>query len=567
MSLNLNKKYRPSRFSEITGQEHVKLTVQNQIEKGKLPHAFIFCGPRGVGKTTTARILAKSLNCEKRKEGESEPCNECDSCKAVISNNSLDVIEIDAASHTGVDNVRENIIANARTATKENRYKVFILDEVHMLSLSSFNALLKTLEEPPARVIFVLATTEIHKVPVTILSRCQRFDYQKVSIDDLVQRLSHIAKEEGVKIDEDVLTHIASLSGGFLRDAVSLLGQVLSLDEKNISMKEAGLVLPKTDIDSMLKLFSSLVENDAKAGIELINEMTYSGVNLIQFVEEFTEVLRRMMLFKVDESLADLKMVFDEKKEKEVVGILANVSLAKIQQMIEVMMKRSVQLKAANIPQLPLEIAVLELTQETAPIPQVVQTQAAPRPVAPAASTVSEKKQQPLAQAKPIVKETPAPQAEPESEALIGMEFASSIQTQISDIKAQWIPMIDGMVKTHHSLAIILRNAAPVVIDGAKLVLGVEFPLYKDKINDPEKRKIVSGELQKIFGELIDVEARLNKDIGHVAQEEPQPVVTPKADTAPPKTEEKPETGAPAPATEGSATLDDVLEVFGGEIT
>src|SRR3989339_1919745 len=189
----LYRKYRPQKFSELIGQNHIKITLQHELERGEIGHAYLFCGPRGLGKTTTARLFAKAVNCVNRKDGESEPCNKCNSCTSIMTGNSVDMIEIDAASHTSVDNVRENIIENARFTPTSSKYKVFIIDEVHMLSISAFNALLKTLEEPPAHAIFILCTTELHKVPETIVSRCQHFDFKKVAPAEAIKRLKMIA--------------------------------------------------------------------------------------------------------------------------------------------------------------------------------------------------------------------------------------------------------------------------------------------------------------------------------------------------------------------------------------
>ncbi|MCK4745029.1 DNA polymerase III subunit gamma/tau, partial [Candidatus Parcubacteria bacterium] len=222
----LYRKYRPMNFAEVVGQEHIKQIITNEIKMGKVAHSFLFFGPRGVGKTTLARIISKSLNCEKRKDSEFEPCNKCGSCKSINAGSDLNIIEIDAASHTGVDNVRENIISVSKVAVNPNKHKVFIIDEVHMLSTSAFNALLKTLEEPPKNVVFILATTEIHKVPQTIISRCQRFDFQKIALEKIVKCLAEISKKEGVKIKEEILKNIAYNSEGCLRDAESMLGQI-----------------------------------------------------------------------------------------------------------------------------------------------------------------------------------------------------------------------------------------------------------------------------------------------------------------------------------------------------
>lgn len=201
----LYRKYRPQTFAEAVGQNHIKLTIQSELATDKIAHAYLFCGPRAVGKTTFARLVAKAINCLNRQEGSFEPCDKCESCQEIVLGRALDIIEIDAASNTGVDNVRDNIIASARVSPSKSKYKVFIIDEVHMLSISAFNALLKILEEPPKRVVFILCTTETHKVPATIISRCERFDFKRIGLVDIVKKLSHIVREEKVKVDKDIL--------------------------------------------------------------------------------------------------------------------------------------------------------------------------------------------------------------------------------------------------------------------------------------------------------------------------------------------------------------------------
>ncbi len=266
----LYRKYRPQNFSEVVGQNHIKLTLEHEITSGKIAQAYLFCGPRAVGKTTLARVFAKAVNCLKRKASEADPCNSCSSCEEITAGRALDIIEIDAASHTGVDNVRDNIIAQTRVAPANSKYKVFIIDEVHMLSISAFNALLKVIEEPPARVIFILCTTEVHKVPTTIISRCQRFDFKRISVSDIVKKLNYIIKAEDIKIDKSILEAIARQSGGHMRDAESLLGQVIAIGGKEVTQAEADLVIPRSDLGEVLNLIGFIEKKDAGSAIRLI---------------------------------------------------------------------------------------------------------------------------------------------------------------------------------------------------------------------------------------------------------------------------------------------------------
>ncbi|MEK7167667.1 MAG: DNA polymerase III subunit gamma/tau, partial [Patescibacteria group bacterium] len=302
---SLYRKYRPQSFQDLIGQNHIKITLQNEIELDKIGHAYLFCGPRGLGKTTTARLFAKSINCFNRESGKSEPCNECLSCRSIINNNSVDIIEIDAASHTGVDNVRENIIENARFTPSSSKFKVFIIDEVHMLSTSAFNALLKTLEEPPAHAIFILCTTEIHKLPQTIISRCQRFDFKKVSSDNMLKRLEHLVREEKKKVAKKVLQNIVLHSEGCVRDAESLLEKILTLGD-DITEEQAELVLPRSDFNQIISLLNFLLDKNATASIELINQLVSDGVDLSIFLDSLVEFLRKVLLLKVNGRLSNL---------------------------------------------------------------------------------------------------------------------------------------------------------------------------------------------------------------------------------------------------------------------
>ena len=296
MGIALYRKYRPQTFNDLTGQNHIRVTLENELAGNTVAHAYLFTGPRGVGKTSLARIFAKALNCLKRQAGESEPCNACEACLEQTAGRSLDVIEIDAASNTGVDNVRENVIEHVRFAPTSRRYKVFIIDEVHMLSTSAWNALLKTLEEPPAHAVFIMATTEIHKVPATIISRCQRFDFKRIPFESMVERLKHMAAGEGVAVDAAVIEAVARLGDGCLRDAESLLEQVLSLDEKKIGLAEAALVLPRSNAQLVVEFVDALADRQGGRAVELVNRLVEEGIDLQQFTNETIEYLRTLLM-------------------------------------------------------------------------------------------------------------------------------------------------------------------------------------------------------------------------------------------------------------------------------
>lgn len=306
----LYRKFRPTEFEDVKGQDAVVKTLKNQIRTGRISHAYLFCGTRGTGKTTVAKIFAKAVNCEHPVDG--SPCGECEMCKAIAAGTSMNVIEIDAASNNGVDNIRE-IREEVAYRPTEGRYKVYIIDEVHMLSAGAFNALLKTLEEPPEYVIFILATTEAHKIPVTILSRCQRYDFKRISIETICDRLNELIEKEGLDVEDKAVRYIARMADGGMRDALSLLDQCVAFYiGERLTYDRVLEVLGAVDVDVFSRIFKELVARDVKGVIETLDELIMQGRELSQLAADFTWYLRNLLLLKSSENMEDVLDVSTE---------------------------------------------------------------------------------------------------------------------------------------------------------------------------------------------------------------------------------------------------------------
>jgi len=292
----LYRKFRPQTFADVKGQEHIVTTLKNQVNGGRLGHAYLFCGTRGTGKTTIAKILARMVNCEAPTED--GPCCQCASCKSIAEGNSMNVIEIDAASNNGVDNIRE-IVEEVSYSPVNGKYKVYIIDEVHMLSIGAFNALLKTLEEPPSYVIFILATTEVHKIPITILSRCQRYDFKRIGIDTISGRLRELVDIEQMNVEDKALKYVAKVADGSMRDALSLLDQCVAFNYGEVLTYDKALdILGAVDTSVFSSLLRLVLEDDIIGCVELLEDIVMQGRELGQFVTDFTWYLRNLMLVK-----------------------------------------------------------------------------------------------------------------------------------------------------------------------------------------------------------------------------------------------------------------------------
>ena len=359
-NLVLYRKYRPQKFSEVIGQIHVIQTLTSAISSGKVSHAYLFAGTRGTGKTTVARLLAKAINCETK--GSYEPCNKCPSCVEFTEGRALDLIEIDAASNRGIDEIRE-LRDGIRFSPSRSKYKVFIIDEVHMLTTPAFNALLKTLEEPPAHAIFVLATTEVHKVLPTILSRTQRFDFKKLTLAEIIERLKLIIKKEGIKAEKGALELIAINADGSMRDAESMLGQVITFagSDKQITVEEVRQVLGIVDINLVMKFTDILAEKNVSSALTFVNKLLDEGHDLIQFTNSLVNYFRKLLFVKIDRNLSSL---IGEELTKEQLGVVLKqseaFSLENLSQIIQLFIEACGSIKYSSLSQIPLELAVVE---------------------------------------------------------------------------------------------------------------------------------------------------------------------------------------------------------------
>lgn len=363
----LYRKFRPDTFANVKGQDHIVTTLKNQIRANRIGHAYLFTGTRGTGKTTVAKILARTVNCENPTED--GPCGECATCRSIAAGASMNVVEIDAASNNGVDNIRE-IVDEVSYSPTEGKYKVYIIDEVHMLSIGAFNALLKTLEEPPSYVIFILATTEVHKLPITILSRCQRYDFKRISIDTITARMQQLTEAEQVQVEEKALRYIAKVADGSMRDALSLLDQCIAFHlGSELTYDKVLDVLGAVDTEVFSRLLRCVLEQDVLGCVQLLEEIVMQGRELTQFVTDFTWYLRNLMLVQSSDNLEDVIDMSSDNlvrlKEEA-----AMVDMNRIIRYIHIFSELSGQIRYASQKRILVEIALIKLCKPSMEVSQ-----------------------------------------------------------------------------------------------------------------------------------------------------------------------------------------------------
>lgn len=497
-SLALYRKWRSQTFDEVVGQQHVTQTLINALTLNRVAHAYLFTGPRGTGKTSTARLLAKAVNC--LGESGERPCNQCRICVAINEGRLLDLIEIDAASNTSVDDIRD-LRDKVGFRPAEARVKFYIIDEVHMLSNSAFNALLKTLEEPPEHVIFVLATTEPEKIPATITSRCQRFDFKRIKLDDIARRLAYIVAQEGLKADAAALDYIARQGSGSMRDAISLLDQLTAYGQETITLDLVQSVLGAVASQSVTELVEALIKQDVALGLDIINRVVSDGTDPRQFAREIVEYLRALMLVKLGNGAGLLAL--PEETLAAMKAQAAQTDGPTIVRATTLFNDASVDIKSGllTIPQLPLELAFVEAARPTTAEPAVIPS---PSPKIPAAKVE--------ASTKPGSPAPPAP--------AFTSEVASTVEGDLSvdTVRACFEDVLREIEHRNKVMAEALRSQAQLYKVSGREIHFITSELMKRRFEKPQPKAAVDEAFSKAIGRAVVVHFLSDKTVPKASQ-------------------------------------------------
>lgn len=487
----LYRKFRPDTFEEVKGQDHIVTTLRNQIKADRIGHAYLFTGTRGTGKTSIAKLFAKSVNCEHPVDG--SPCGTCRSCQTIASGASVNVIEIDAASNNGVDNIRE-IIEEVSYSPVEGKYKVYIIDEVHMLSIGAFNALLKTLEEPPSYVIFILATTEVHKIPITILSRCQRYDFKRITIETIADRLRELMDKEQVQVEEKALRYIAKTADGSMRDALSLLDQCIAFHfGEELTYDKVLDVLGAVDTEVFARLIELIQSHDITGCISLLEEVVMQGRELTQFVTDITWYLRNLLLVKTSDS--DIEDVIDVSSDNLVrlKSEAEAMDAEEIMRYIRIFSELSGQIKYATQKRILIEMTLIKLCK-----PAMETTNDA---VVARVKDLEEKIEKGVVQAAPVAIQS----TQTVTVSAPKVELPKAIPDDIKQIVSNWHGIV---AETSQPLKTHLKNARLSLGGDNRLMIVVEDGLAYDYLTGEENHKHVEDMISNFLQKEVSVQVQ-----------------------------------------------------------
>lgn len=515
----LYRKYRPQTIEQIVGQEHIKKALSNAIQMDRISHAYLFTGPRGTGKTSTARIFAKSLNCEKGPTV--SPCNECENCKNITNSIPIDVVEIDAASNRSVNDA-DDIIQKVALAPVQSRYKIYIIDEVHMLTNQAFNALLKTLEEPPKNVIFILATTEVHKVLDTIKSRCQRFDFKRITTDDISKHLRYISDNEKINITDDALNYIAQNSAGGMRDSIALLDQlsVLNSSESAISVDDINRLLGRLSFNSLTLLFDAVADSKQDEALSVLNDIYNQGNEPIQILSNFLEYLRSALIIKsVGEKSVSGVVQLNEEQIKTLSQKVKSVEVHQIVSLIDKCAGYIKELKQTTNPKLWLDVAVLDFSNlventkldslqkrldllESGSVQRPVNVSAYNTPPAPVMKQEVKKAVPKVSSSAPVNTEAVQavkPSVNTTEEEVLSVEVPMSKPVSANNIKVLWTKLLEN-VSSFPSRAILKQQALPVKITQDEVIISIKNPSWLKKFGpDGAKHNSIVEAVNSIY--------------------------------------------------------------------
>lgn len=513
MYIALYRKWRPKRFDDICGQEHITTTLKNQIKGNRISHAYLFCGTRGTGKTSTAKLLAKAVNCFDIKDG--NPCDNCESCKGINEGNSIDVFEIDAASNRGIDNIRD-LREAVKFTPAIGKYKVYIIDEVHMLTNEAFNALLKTLEEPPAYVIFILATTEPHKLPATVLSRCQRFDFKRISQDSMLKRLIYICEQEGINADDEALRLIVRNSDGAMRDAISIMDQCGVYGNKNITIEDVLMVLGIVNDEYLFDMAEAVLAEDVSRTMCILKEIYDEGKDISQFSKDLLMHYRNLLMAKLvdkPEEVIDLsKGTIAAIKEQS-----NRYSRENILRCINILSSHTAEMKWSSQPKMLLEVALIKMCR----LEKDISTEGLIARIAKLENTlangeISITAALPAKKEKKETKKVPEKQQdakEPEKKEVPKVNEEKPKDTKILD---SWNGFIDEIKKRKKmKLRTYLALCKPVLMDGDKVMLcfARQDSFSKEAMESHETKKEIEDIACEYFGAPINIKPVFEDEI------------------------------------------------------